>query len=143
MKTISKITTGLIFFWLLAILFLPTFAQADDCPAPACLAPDGVTCQNPCPPAANTPDVKLENPLGAGINTPTQLYARIIYSFMGMTGVVALIIFIIGGYQWMTAGGNAEKVKKGLDTIIWAIFGIIVIFASYAILRAVFETLRF
>ncbi len=86
--------------------------------------------------------VTLENPLG-NITNPTQLYARLIFAFMGMTGVVALIMFLIGGWQWLTAGGNAEKVKKGEETIIWAVFGLVLIFASYAILRAVFETLKF
>jgi type IV secretory pathway VirB2 component (pilin) len=142
MKTIVKITLGLSFIWLAAVLFVPMFVLAIDCQSPLeCQSPDGKTCIA-CTNNA-TQDVKLDNPLGENLKSPTQLYARIIYSFMGMTGVVALVIFIIGGYQWMTAGGNAEKVKKGLETIIWAVFGIIVIFASYAILRAVFETLRF
>ena len=87
--------------------------------------------------------VTLDNPLGKSVTNPTDLYARIIYGFMGVTGVVALLMFIIGGFSWMTAGGNQEKVKKGKDTLIWAVFGLVIIFSSYAILRAVFETLKF
>ena len=85
----------------------------------------------------------LENPLGDGVKSPTDLYARIIYAFMGMTGVIALLMFVIGGLQWMTAGGAADKVKKGKDTLIWAALGLVLIFSSYAILRAIFETLQF
>ncbi|HLD27243.1 MAG TPA: pilin [Patescibacteria group bacterium] len=87
--------------------------------------------------------VALDNPLGSNTLTGIDLYSRLIYAFMGIAGVVALLMFIIGGFQWMTAGGNAEKVKQGRDTLLWAIMGLVVIFSSYAILRAVFETLKF
>ena len=85
----------------------------------------------------------LDNPLGNNNLTPQQLYGRIIYAFMGVTGTVALLMFVLGGFQWMTAAGNPEKVKKGRDTLMWAILGLVVIFSSYAILRAILETLQF
>ena len=85
----------------------------------------------------------LDNPLGDNNLAPQQLYGRIIYAFMGVTGTVALLMFVIGGFQWMTAAGNSEKVKKGRDTLMWAVFGLVVIFSSYAILRTILETLRF
>jgi len=94
------------------------------------------------PPPSSSDITTLDNPLG-DIKNPTQLYGRLIFAFMGMAGVVALLMFVIGGFQWMTAGGNAEKVKKGRDTLLWAVIGLILIFSSYAILRAIFETLRF
>jgi len=52
-------------------------------------------------------------------------------------------MFVIGGFMWMTAAGNPEKIKKGKDTLMWAILGIILIFSSYSILRAIFEILQF
>lgn len=85
----------------------------------------------------------LENPLGPENLTMEQVYGRIIYGFMAGTGALALLMFVIGGFQWLTAAGNAEKVKKGRDTLMWAILGLVVIFSSYAILRAVFTTLQF
>jgi hypothetical protein len=93
-------------------------------------------CQQPC-------TGQLENPLGSTASTPQLLYGRIIYGFLGVTGALALIMFIVGGFQWMTASGNAERVKKGRDTLMWAVLGLLVIFSSYAILRAVFEALQF
>ena len=98
---------------------------------------------NPTLVLADASNTVLENPLGPGVDVPSDLYARIIFSFMGVTGVIALLMFVIGGLQWMTAGGAADKVKKGKDTLIWAALGLILIFSSYAILRAIFETLRF
>lgn len=85
----------------------------------------------------------LDNPLGDNSLSMEEVYARIIYGFMAGTGALALLMFVIGGFQWLTAAGNAEKVKKGRDTLMWAVLGLVVIFSSYAILRAVFTTLQF
>jgi hypothetical protein len=35
----------------------------------------------------------------------------------------------------MTSGGSAEKIKKGRDIIIWSAIGLVVIFASYGLVR--------
>ena len=86
---------------------------------------------------------QLDNPLGSNNIGPQDIYGRLIFAFMGITGVIALLMFILGGFQWMTAAGNAEQVKKGRDTLMWAILGLLVIFSSYVILRTIFKTLQF
>jgi hypothetical protein len=85
--------------------------------------------------------VGLENPLGS-INTPTNLIGKVIFAVLGLTGVIALVMFIWGGLQWMTAAGNPEKVTKGRDTLMWAVLGLVIIFSSYAILSAVLNVLK-
>lgn len=104
------------------------------------LATQAQNCSNT---SGGTVVCSLDNPLGSSDLTPTQIYGRLIYAFMGATGALALVMFLIGGFQWMTAAGNAERVKKGRDTLMWAVLGLVVIFSSYAILRAVLETLQF
>lgn len=138
----------------LTALFLLTFFMVAgpvmaetvaDCKAAKCTMADEAakaTCNKTCEDAGAT-GATLDNPLGQGISSPLDLYARIIYGFMAVTGVVALLMFVIGGFQWMTAGGAADKVKKGKDTLVWAALGLVLIFSSYAILRAIFETLSF
>ena len=49
----------------------------------------------------------------------------VISGILGLTGVLALVAFIAGGVMWMTSGGNAEKVKKGRDILVWAVIGLI------------------
>jgi hypothetical protein len=83
----------------------------------------------------------LQNPLGAQDLTAQQAAGRIIGTVLGIVGSLALIMFIIGGFQWMTSGGNQERVKKGRDTLMWSTLGLVVIFAAYAILKFVFEAL--
>jgi type IV secretory pathway VirB2 component (pilin) len=84
-------------------------------------------------------DPKLENPLGVD-NIP-DLIGKIIQGVLGVVGSMALLMFIFGGITWMTSGGNEEKIKKGKQIIVWAIFGIVIIFTSYSILNLVFEIL--
>lgn len=83
----------------------------------------------------------ITNPLGSTSLTPQLLAGRIISAVLGIVGSIALIMFISGGFKWMTAGGNEEKIKRGKDTLVWATLGLIVIFAAYAMLKFIFEAL--
>ncbi len=57
---------------------------------------------------------------------------------LGFLGVIFIILIIWAGYNWMTAGGNEEKVSKARHTIVRAIIGLIIIVSSYAIWFFVF-----
>lgn len=84
---------------------------------------------------------KLQNPLGANDMEVSELIGRIINGVLGIVGSLALLMFIYGGLTWMTSGGNEEKVKNGKQIIVWAVFGIVIIFTSYSLLNLVFEIL--
>ncbi len=58
---------------------------------------------------------------------------------LGMLGVIALLAFIWAGFTWMTSGGDAGKITKAKKTMIWAVAGLVIIFASYSILVLVFN----
>lgn len=51
-----------------------------------------------------------------------------------MGGVAAVIIIIISGIKFMTAGGDAEKIKSARNTIINALIGIVIIILSRGII---------
>ena len=82
----------------------------------------------------------LPNPLGENL-TVQQVIGNVINAVLGIVGSIALLMFVIGGFWWMTAGGNEERVKKGRQTLEWATFGLVVIFSAYAILRFIFEAI--
>jgi len=128
-KNYSKIFICLSLLTLI-IISTPTFIHATGCP-------DSTNAS--CTQSGGS---SFDNPLGNNSLSPNQLYGRLIFAFMGVTGSVALVVFVYGGFVWMTAAGNETKIKKGKDTLMWAVLGLFVIFASYAILRAVFETLQ-
>ncbi len=75
--------------------------------------------------------VTLTNPIGS-TDIPT-LIGYIIKAVMGIVGSLALVMVIYGGFVWMTAAGNAEKVTQGKNILIWAIIGLVVIFSAYII----------
>ena len=66
-----------------------------------------------------------------------QLIPEIIQLLLGIAGGVAVIFVIIGGYQYITSGGNEEQAEKGRKTLINAIIGIIIIVLSYAIISVI------
>ena len=81
----------------------------------------------------------LCDPLGK--RSIEKILGGIIKVILGIVGSIALLMFIFGGLIWMTAGGNEQRVKKGRDFLIWTSLGLLIIFASYAILRFVFQAL--
>lgn len=83
--------------------------------------------------------VNLNNPLGSA-DVPT-LIGRVIKGVLGIVGSLALVMVIYGGFTWMLAAGNSEKVKKGRDIIVWAAIGLVVIFTSYALVSFVIKTI--
>ncbi|MBP9732273.1 MAG: hypothetical protein KBD29_02325 [Candidatus Magasanikbacteria bacterium] len=70
------------------------------------------------------------------------LIGIIVRGVMGIIGTVALVMMLYGGVTWMTARGNSERTQKARDTILWAGLGIVLIFASYALVDFVFEIFR-
>lgn len=61
------------------------------------------------------------------------IVSTVIYTFLGLVGVIFLALIIYGGFIWMTAEGSEEKVKKGKNTIISSLFGMGITLAAYAI----------
>lgn len=77
----------------------------------------------------------LPNPLST--SDPREIIGNVIKAVLGLTGSLALLMFIFGGFTWVTSAGNEEKIKKGKEMITWAAFGLFVIFASYALVNFV------
>ncbi len=62
-----------------------------------------------------------------------QVVARIIKIFLGVIGVIFVIIIIAAGFKYMTAAGNEEQVKQAVAQIRHGVIGLIIIVAAYAI----------
>lgn len=78
--------------------------------------------------------VTLDNPIGfTNIN---QAIGGVINIILGLSGAVALLMFVWGGVQWLISGGNADRIKAGKSTLTWAALGIVVIFLAYTLVTA-------
>lgn len=72
---------------------------------------------------------QLSNPLGT---TDIKIVmARIIRYLLGISGGVALLMFVWGGFQYLMAGANPDYAKKGKDTLKYAVIGLVIIMTSY------------
>ena len=69
------------------------------------------------------------------------IVARIINVFLGILGVVALLLVLYGGFLWMTAGGVPERVEKAKKVLINAAIGLGIILTSWAITWFIFNVL--
>jgi len=81
----------------------------------------------------------LDNPIG--VDDPRDIIGNVIKAVLGIVGSLALLMFIYGGFLWVTSAGNDEKIKKGKDILLWASFGLAVIFMSYALVNFVIEAI--
>ncbi|MBQ2695573.1 hypothetical protein IJG04_02995 [Candidatus Saccharibacteria bacterium] len=64
----------------------------------------------------------------------------IINMVIGVLGLIAVIVVIIGGINYMTSSGEAAKVKKAKDTILYGIIGLIICVLAFAIVNFVITT---
>lgn len=58
---------------------------------------------------------------------------KIIKFLLTISGVVAVVAIMIGGFWYMTAAGNEEQAEKGKNTLTNFFLGLVVILMSYAL----------
>ena len=66
-----------------------------------------------------------------------EVIARILRVFMSILGMIYLIIVVYGGFMWMTAAGNEDKILKARSTIVHGAIGVGIIVGAFAITRFV------
>lgn len=71
--------------------------------------------------------------LDAGTTDLPTLIGGLINVFLGLLGIIFLVMVVFAGYQYMMAGGDDEKTKKAKKLIANAVIGIIIVVAAYAI----------
>lgn len=65
------------------------------------------------------------------------LLQNLITLAFGIAGLVLLLMIIIGGYEFLTAGGDKEATEKAKKRLTNAVIGIIILFSVFAILAVV------
>ncbi len=59
----------------------------------------------------------------------------LIKTILSLVGRVSLLILIFGGVFYIVSGSNPENQEKAKKTITYAIFGLIIVLISYAIMN--------
>ena len=103
---------------LILFLLLPTFSLALELSYPE-IGPEGQK-------------IKIE--LGMDLN---KLIAWFYYFIVGISGFAAFFMLVWGGFQWLTSAGSPSKISEAKDRITSAILGLIIILASFLILKVI------
>jgi len=105
------------------------------------------TTQNPPPIIGGT----LLPGVNAGINQQTGsnqgekelnwlqnvFFKNTLNKLIGWTAALSVVFLILGGYQYLTAIGNDEQIKKAHKTITWSLVGVILAMLAFAIVQIV------
>ncbi len=93
----------------------------------------------------SAPDLGLTTDVANNIGLPTTdirlIVAKIIRVALGLLGIVAVVLILYGGFIWMTAGGDEERISQAKKILINAIIGLAIILSSYAIASFVISKL--
>jgi hypothetical protein len=107
----------------LGLLFAPAGAGAVNAIEDTCADPlnaNSTICKNK--------GDNVQNVIGAVVNT-----------LLFLLGIAAVIVIIIGGITYTTSSGEAAAIKRAKDMILYAVVGLVIAFAAYAIVNWVIK----
>jgi len=71
--------------------------------------------------------------------TPQDIIVNIIRIALSLLSIIFIILIIVSGYQWMTAGGNSTAIDAAKKRIINAVIGLVIVIAAFAITEFVLD----
>lgn len=77
-------------------------------------------CLGPAPPAS------------CGLAQVIDVFYNVANWIFAISGSLAFLFFVLGGFYWLTAAGNPERVKKGKTFVVNAAIGLVIIFFARA-----------
>jgi len=125
-KTFKKLVKGIIAFIFVFMLILPVFSIA------------------PLASAQNL-DLGINYAQNLGLadsaNTdPRDAIVNVVKYLMTFLGIIAVVVILLGGFRWMTAAGNEDRVAEAKKLIVSGVIGLIIILAAFAIVTFVVNT---
>lgn len=74
-------------------------------------------------------------------NSVFKILGNVINLLLVVAGFVSILMVIIGGITYTTSSGDANQTKRGKDTVLYAVIGLIVSIMSFAIVNFVLSKL--
>ncbi|PIP33864.1 hypothetical protein COX69_04515 [Candidatus Falkowbacteria bacterium CG_4_10_14_0_2_um_filter_48_10] len=88
---------------------------------------------------AQTANLGLNYAQNVGLPTsnqdPREMAVNIIKFFLTFLGIIAVAVILYGGFVWLTAGGNDDRVGKAKKLIVAGIIGLIIVISAFAIVQ--------
>jgi hypothetical protein len=77
--------------------------------------------------------------IGAVKNTPTATWEKILSTAISLlffaSFVIALAFLILGGFNWLTSGGDKQKLANARQHVLFAIIGLVIVFVATLVIR--------
>lgn len=91
---------------------------------------------------AITTDQSFDTVLGTFYNPlefdrPEELVVRLINAMLLLVGIISVIMIILGGLRMVASGGSESQIKKGRETVTWAIGGLLVSLMAFSIVAII------
>ena len=77
--------------------------------------------------------------LNLGSKSPVTIATNLINTAMLFLGLVAVVIILMGGFKWMTAGGSEDKIAEAKKLMSAGIVGIVIILSAWGIAKWVLQ----
>ena len=121
----------------LTFLPIPVFAFSSDiCENDPCTASEvGVFMQDISKVCGYTGDCTLNDIMMVFVNTGNYV--------VGLIGAIVLLMYIIGGFYFLTSGGIQERVTKGKKFLFTSTIGLLIVMFSYIGILALRSALRY
>jgi len=75
--------------------------------------------------------------LDQGLNT----FVVITKWAMGLLGSVSLLFFVIGGFMWMSSGGNSGRIDAGKKIMINTVIGILIVLTAWLVVQTILTSI--
>jgi len=70
----------------------------------------------------------------------TGIAAKVVNLFSIVVGAVAILMIIVGGFRYITSGGDSNRVGGAKNTLIYAIIGLVIVALAQVIVHFVLNT---
>ena len=58
-----------------------------------------------------------------------------------MTGIAAVIVIMVGGFEYVRSGGDSSKVNKAKNTILFAVIGLVIVVVARTLVALAIDAL--
>jgi cytochrome bd-type quinol oxidase subunit 2 len=135
---ITKLKKLMLATFALGLLAVPALAVSSSVGAQAGANIDGSLCQGA--------DLKFggDESCNQGNQNPedkvNSLITEIVNIFSVIVGVVAVVMIIIGGFRYITSGGDSGNVTGAKNTILYAVIGLVIVALAQFIVKFVLKS---
>lgn len=79
----------------------------------------------------------LQDP--AQLSDLNQIFASVLGVAARLAGLAALGMIVVGGFKFLTAGGDPKVAEQAKHTLTWAVAGLAALIGAWFLLRLIFQ----